>query len=209
MGLITERLKVVAKYVGDNKVMVDQLEYAGEVIEAELEELSERIDKELRGRDSTIEGLKKDVLDVYEMLAQGTKRIEALKKDTVTEKCLLWDENVELTNRIEQLERDVRRLDTFLESIPPEPMPPDVPTDKDGKPERGLEPGDVISYIADSENERFHNQKCLGQFHHKEETKIYAYWQVWKTGEMSTFLSFMEQDQVTFESRPKFQEKDC
>jgi len=189
MGEIKEKLKRVAYFVdfaNKEEAMRDQLDYAGEAIESELQELSDRINnlsgvvgKESRRQDGVIHASN---VGTGHSLREQDKHIEALEET------------------VKKLE-----MDAFLESIPPEPMPPDVPTDKDGKPEGGLEPDDLIRAIDKEDRTHY-----IGLFHHIEKSvdgftkMVFAYWKQIGEASFQRELSWRPQSEVTFEFRPRF-----
>ena len=73
-----------------------------------------------------------------------------------------------------------------------------IATDKDGKPEGGLRPGDVIET-------RVNKKRELGLFDHAKDIDIYAYWET--DGEFATYPRFVKSHEFKFKFR--FPKKDC
>lgn len=222
MGKIRDRLKSVAYMMGlanEKEAVSNQLDWAGEAIESELDDLVERFDKELREQYRQIQGLKKDIVDLVEMLAQRTKRIEELEDRLYG----IEQKQFDYKSRIEALESKCGDIGWFMGQVKSNlrsieamekqvkhvlfgttPFVKDVPTDKDGKPPGGLEPGDVITAIDED-----HGTHHIGLFHHAEESKrgsgglIFAYWK--RIGDPMFHITpaWRPQRTITFEFRPK------
>jgi len=200
MGAIKGRLRAVALYIGKEEKMLSQLDYAGEAIESEFQK-----------QDKKIEELKKDMLDVYEMLAQRTKRIDEAWKEILSLNDRAGATSIDQAQRtksIEALEKEVRLLRSDVKYLATYILTPEesVPTDKDGKP---LEPGDVISYTILDKDSPYYEKKILIQFAGKETDHQYRYWQNLNSGTRDAFCynGFISKDRVTFEFRPRFPEK--
>ena len=181
-----------------------RFEDAGEAIESKLQNLSETVGKALRGQDGVIHAsnvgighsLKeqdKKILELFEMLAQRTKRIEALEEQ--------YKEIYEMMASWETL-KEIRRLKVEAGLTKPEPTVKEkIDTDKDGKPEGGLEPGDVISY-------KDRNGKVFGIFLYMDGDTIYADWRhPSKPYPHINFKATTQKEEVTFEFRPRFSER--
>ena len=189
MGKIVERAEVYWDYRYGSAPTPQRDNFIGifKLIESELGDLVERFDKELGERNSDIKDLEAGIHNLFEMLKRRTKRIEALEK------------------KLGMLERELK-MDAFLDVIPPEPMPPDVPYDRHNKPEGGLEPGDVISYPYSVGDKKF---RMLGQFIEMQPgNEIRGGWHNFtESNKIYPDCEYgVAKDQVTFEFRPKHKE---
>lgn len=140
--------------------------------------------------------------------------------------------------RIEALEKTVKKLDldTFFETIPPEPMPPDVPTekdwketlsecidrahkarrearqvaakdpvptDKDGKPDGGLERGDVLEYHSPRYQKRI-GVIFIGQ---TSEQRHSGWIEAYRVCDGEVAIIDIELDECKFKFRPRFPDR--
>lgn len=110
----------------------------------------------------------------------------------------------DIRSRIEALEESEKQIEylhgltdlqAFKKCLQSSKIEKPVPTDKDGKPEGGLEKGDVVSYDDKG--------KILGQFTEVRRDYLWGYWQDRETGGLKKFQSSMPKDEVTFEFRPR------
>jgi len=80
MGKIKDSLKALTYYLNNNAGLADQLKYIGELIESELQKISATVGKELREQDKGIGDIAQGTANMFKMLKQRTKRIEALEE---------------------------------------------------------------------------------------------------------------------------------
>jgi len=158
MGSIKERLRISGRYIHNQNEMANQLEHAGDAIESEFEKL-------------------------YVMLAQRTKRIEALE---------------------EQIKHTEHKFDLILkEHLRPLEIREDVPTDKDGKPPGGLEPGDVLEYHSPCYQKRI-DAIFIGQTSRQRHS---GWIEAYRVCDGKVAIIDIELDECKFKFRPRFPER--